>query len=152
MRIRKSSTGILLMNYGILDSTYIQWKCGSDSTTEFKKNRSPLKALFTVSFFFPAKMSTPIIISFRSFSCPEISKVKKFGIFILLTATHKDAHIFGSLQHKRPKRRLQTNCTCTRYVQAFVDGFQAVRKPQGVPVSGSFVLSVHKHLSIPLCR
>ena len=72
-------------------------------------------------------MSTPMIISFRSFSCPEISKAKKFGILILLTPTQKNAHICGSPQHKRPKGRLQTNCPCTRYVRAFVDGFHSRR-------------------------
>lgn len=120
--LRKSSTGILLMNYRILDNTYIQGKCGSESSPE----RPCLVAIENGLIFFRAKLSTLIIISFRSFSCPKISKVKKFGILISLTPTHKDAHIFGSPQHKRPKGRPETNCPCTRYVRGFVDGFQAV--------------------------
>jgi len=45
--LKKSSTGIVLMNYRILDSTYIQGKCGSALIKGFKITGVFKKALFS---------------------------------------------------------------------------------------------------------
>ena len=92
-------------------------------------------------------MST-LLISLGSFRCPEIS-AKMFHTHII---TSKACILISTIEIKREGSKRSFPQTIHVVFWDLSDGIQAVRKPQGVSVSGSFVPSVCKYLSIPLCR